>query len=253
MNISTPGLLGLAFLIIFALLIIGLTVLAGRRGRRPPTFRFIEAFASLPRQVGESVETGKRLHISLGPGGVGGADTAATLAGLTILERLAQAATVSDKPPVVTAGEGATMILAQDTLRRAYNRLHAEAHYDPNASRLAGATPLSFAAGAMMTIPDESAATNILTGPFGNEVALIAEVGSRAGLTQLGGAEDPQAQALIYAATEHPLVGEELYVGGAYLAGLPAHRASLRAQDAMRWLVVLAILLGVAAKTLGLL
>ncbi|MBI3763670.1 MAG: hypothetical protein HY260_17645 [Chloroflexi bacterium] len=255
-RISTDGPLGLAVVLLFAALMAGFALFARRARKgttpRPPAFRPIEAYSRLPRAIGEAVETGRRLHISLGSGSVGASDTASILAGLTIVEIVAQAASASDKPPVVTAGDGTASILAQDALRRVYTRQNLIERYDPNAGRLAGATPLSFAAGAMMTVPDETTAANLVTGSFGTEIALITEAGARAGITQIAGAGDPTAQALAYAGADHPLVGEELYVAGAYLRSFPAHVGSVRAQDAMRVLIVVAIVVLAIARALGL-
>jgi hypothetical protein len=44
------------------------------------------------------------------------------------------------------------------------------------------------------------------------------------------------------------LIGEELYAVGAYLKTGPIHIASLRAQDLLRWVIILAILLGSILK-----
>ena len=45
--------------------------------------------------------------------------------------------------------------------------------------------------------------------------------------------------------------GEELFAAGAYVGAGASHDASLNAQDILRWLVILAILLGVGLKILG--
>jgi hypothetical protein len=47
------------------------------------------------------------------------------------------------------------------------------------------------------------------------------------------------------------LVGEEVFAVGAYLDVSPLHKASLRAQDVVRYLVVGAILAGALLHTLG--
>jgi hypothetical protein len=252
----TPGgAFGLLFLVLFAAIVVALTPFIARSRRKSPAdplpLRPIDGYSSLPRAIGEAVETGRRLHISLGSGAVGGAETAAVLAGLTIVERLAQAASISDRPPVVTSGDSVAAILAQDTLRGVYNQQNLIERYDPNSARLAGPTPFSYAAGAMLTVPDETVAANILAGSFGSEIAAAAEAGMRAGITQVAGASDPAAQAVAYAAAEHPLIGEELYVAGAYLRQLPSHIASVYAQDAMRLLIVVAFAALVLARALG--
>jgi len=251
--------LGLLLVLFFAALIVVLTPIvwrAGRQGRNPlPPLRPIDGYSSVPRAIGEAVETGRRLHVSLGSGAVGGGETAAVLAGLTVVEQLAQSASISDKPPVVTSGDGLATILAQDTLRRVYAQQNVLERYDPNSARLAGATPLSFAAGAMLTVPEASVAANFLTGSFGSEIAPVAEAGARAGITQIAGAPDPTAQAVAYAVADHPLVGEELFVAGAYLRrgpGQAAHIASAYAQDVLR-LAIVAIMIALSlARATGL-
>ncbi len=255
MTYTASGALGLLFVLVFAALIAGLTPVVARRRKKSPTtplpLRPLDGYSSLPHATGEAVETGRRLHVSLGSGGVGGSETAAVLAGLAIVERLAQAASISDKPPVVTSGDGLAVLLAQDTLRRVYVQQNLIERYDPNSARLAGPTPFSFAAGAMMTIPDETIAANVLAGSFEQEIILPAEAGMHAGVTQIAGASDTAAQAIAYATADHPLIGEELFVGGAYLRQLPAHVASVVAQDALRLLIVAAFAALAVARALG--
>ena len=69
----------------------------------------------------------------------------------------------------------------------------------------------------------------------------------------LAGSDDLPAQAVLYAAAQEPLIGEELYAAGAYLKTGPVHTASLRAQDLLRWVIILAILLGSILKFLEIL
>ena len=245
------NLLGLGFVFFFAILIAGFAVLARRRGARPAVFRDIEALQSLPATVGQAVETGRRLHISLGSGTIGETNTAAALAGLTVLDQISAEATVSDRPPVVTTADGMAMLLAQDILQNVYARQNALARYDPASARVAGLSPASFGAALTSLVNDESVGGTILVGPVGTEAVLLAEAGARANLSTLAGSDDPGAQALLFAAADHPLVGEDLFAGGAYIGRHPAHAGSLRAQDVLRILIGLAILAGVALKTLG--
>ena len=95
-------------LILFALVI---------RKRPEKRLREIPAFAHLGRSVGLAVEAGKRLHISLGYGGVNDVQGASGLVGLTMLQRIARAASISDRPPIASSGEGTLGILSQDTLK----------------------------------------------------------------------------------------------------------------------------------------
>jgi hypothetical protein len=239
---------GLTF-VVLAVLIVALTVLIGRRGARSRTLRPIEAFQRLPATVGQAVETGQRLHISLGTGQVGGADTAVTVAGLNVLDQISAAAAVSDRPPVVTTSDGAAMLLAQDVLRNVYSRQNALARYDAESAQVAGLSPIAFGA-AQTTLPaDEAVAGAVLIGAAGNEALLLAEGGQRLGVTTLAGAESLATQAMLYAAADHALVGEDVFAGGAYIGGQARFVASLTAQDLVRLGIGGLIVLGVIFQT----
>lgn len=246
----TLDLIGLS-VVVLAIVLIGGFWLWARQTGKPPALREVGAFEDLPHKTGEAVESGQRVHVSLGSGVVGTQNTAAVLAGLTVLESVALSASFADKPPVVTTGDGASMILAQDALRRTFNQLNAGERYDHLGGRLAGATPASYAAGVMTTLKDEMVSSSLLVGSFGNEVALMADAGWAQGAHQIIGADTVQTQALTYAAADHALIGEDVFASGAYLAGgRAAHRASLQAQDVLRVLIILAMLFGVFRKVL---
>ena len=96
------------------------------RRRFPGAFRPIEAYERLNRAVGLAVESGTRLHISLGRGNLFTSRGASALAGLAMLRRLAERTSLSDRPPVVTSGDASLAILSQDTLQSGYRAAAAE-------------------------------------------------------------------------------------------------------------------------------
>lgn len=221
--------------------------------REKINLRSIEAFNHFRRQVDLAVESGKRLHISLGRGSINDMQGGAALISLTILDRCARAASNSDRPPVTTSGDGVVTILSQDTLQTTYLSLAAEQRYDPTNARLTGITPMAFAAGAMPAIQDEYVSANILAGHFGSEVALLTEAGERSQSLTVAGTDSISAQAVLYATADEPLLGEELYAAGAYLGGGAVYTASIRMQDILRWVLIGAIGLGAILKLVGIL
>jgi len=241
--------------VLFILLCLGLILfyLLSDRGRAKLNLRSIQAFIHFRREVDLAVEAGKRLHISLGRGSINDLQGGSAFIGLTILDRCARAASNSDKPPVTTSGEGVITVLSQDTLRSTYRSLAAEERYDPTNARMTGLTPLAYAAGTMPAIHDEQISTNIFVGHFGTEIALLTEAGERNQSLTVAGSDSIPAQAVIYATSDEPLLGEELYAAGAYLGAGGAHSASLRMQDILRWVLVVAIMVGSILKLLGIL
>lgn len=243
--------LGLIFLLVFAGLIFLFAVpLRGKAGRAQ---RESTAFTRLKRIVGLAVEAGKRLHISLGSGNLSDIQAGSALIGLTVLERCARAASVSDRPPVATSGDSLLSILGQDVGDRTFRRLGTDQMVDAINSRLTGLTPFAYAAGALPVIYDEKVTANILVGHFGAEAALLAEAGERTGSLTIAGSDSLPGQAVLVATAQEPLIGEDLYAAGAYLGAGHFHGASLRAQDILRWLIILVIILGALAKFGGLL
>lgn len=244
-------LLGFFFVMVFIALM--LVFLLTRRASSRQKLRKIQAYERLQRAVGLSVEEGTRLHISLGRGGLLGLPGASALIGLTTLERSAHAASMSDRPPVATSGDGLLTILSQDTLRGAYKDLGVEHEFNPNNGQLSGLTPFGYAAGVLSTIHDEHVTANVLTGHFGAEVALLTEAGERSDSLTIGGSENLSAQAVLYATARDALIGEELFAAGAYLDASEMHIASLRVQDILRWVLIAVIILGGIAKLGGVL
>lgn len=245
------GLAGLVFVLVFLLLILAF-VLIRRRGSGL-TLREIPAFNRLGRVFGLSVEAGKRLHVSLGWGGLLGIPAGAAFIGLSVLERIARFASVSDRPPLATSGDGSLAILSQDALQAAHREIGAEGQFDASSGQLTGLTPFAYAAGTLPVISNEQTAAHILAGHFGSEVALIADAAERSHNLTLAGSDSLPAQAILFAAAQEPLIGEELYAAGAYVNAGPLHTASLHAQDVFRWLLVLGILIGVILKLAGVL
>src|SRR5512132_4380155 len=168
--------IALGLLILAAVLLLGGTFL---RRRYPGVFRPIEAYERLNRAVGLAVESGTRLHISLGRGNLFTARGASALAGLAMLRKLAERTSLSDRPPVVTSGDASLAILSQDTLQSGYRAAGAEEQYRFSTGRLTGLTPFSYAAGAIPTIHDENVSANIVIGNLGIEAGLLAEASER--------------------------------------------------------------------------
>lgn len=238
--------------LLFILLCLGLILFYFFSDRNRPkiNLRDIQAFRHLRREVDLAVEAGKRLNISLGRGNINGLPGGAAFIGLTILDRSARAASNSDRPPMATSGDGVLTVLSQDTLQYTYQSLTAEQRYNPTNARLTGLTPMAYAAGCIPIIQDEYVSANIFAGHLGTEIALLTEAGERSHSLTVAGSDSIHAQAVLFATADEPLLGEELYAAGAYLGAGPAHLASLRMQDILRWVFVVAILLGAIFKLL---
>jgi hypothetical protein len=248
--LTISGFIGLAFILTF-LGLVALFTLVGRQ-RTIAGLRPISAFTKLRRAIGLAVEAGSRLHISIGRGNLTGTESAAAFAGLSLMERITQSASSGDNPPIATSGDAALSILTNDTLKGTYRDIGISEQYDPKRGQLTGLSPFSYAAGVLPIIQDKKTTAHTLIGHFGNEVALITDAAERNGDLTVAGTDNLPAQAILYATAQEPLIGEEIYAGGAYFRPDSWHTASLLAQDIIRWLIVLFILGGILLKSAGL-
>jgi len=220
-----------------------------RAGRRVD-LRPLLGVDELPGSVGRSAETGQPLHVSVGTAGVGGVSTAQTWAGLTLLSQLAGEAAACDTPLIVTVADPTVLPIAQDTLRRAYQRIGNPEGYHPTDVRFIAPVPLAYAAGVATLLDQERLSANVMVGSFGPEYVLIGETGADQGLRQIVGTAEPEALPFVVATADQAMIGEEMFAAGAYTTGLPVQIASLLTEDVLRWLVIAGILVAALFKIL---
>src|SRR5512135_340575 len=163
---------GLSLLILFGVLA-PVFLIMFRSGRRRPRFRAIPAFRLLRGQMGRAIESGRDLHVSIGTGGVSGDDTATTLAGLAVAEYLADEAAASGIAPIVSTSDPTSVLLAEDAVRRSYTRQGNLSDFPRGAARLPALNPTQYAAATMDFLNHEPVLTNVMSGTFGAEAALI--------------------------------------------------------------------------------
>ncbi len=250
---SLGPILGLALALLAAGLMFFFSLSPRKQKRSRIALRPIRAMQQLRRAIGLAVEDGSRLHVSIGESSIISHSNASALVGLSTLERIGTLSSVSDRPPVVTSGDGTLAVLSQDTLHAAYRIANASDQYDSTQARLAGPTPFSYVAGALPVIYDERVSANILVGNFGPEAALLADAADREDVFTLAASDSFAAQAVFYATASEPLIGEELFAVPAYLQAGPMHQAGLRAQDILRWVIIIVLLGGSLLSFLGVL
>lgn len=217
---------------------LGARVRAGRHAQ----LRTLPGVDGLPREVGRSAETAQPLHVSVGVDGVGGASTALTWAGLSLLSHLAGKAAACATPLVVTVADPTVLPIAQNMLRRAYRRSGNPEAYKATDVRFIAPVPLAYAAGVATLLDNDRLSANVMVGSFGLEYLLIGEAGADRRLRQIVGAADPQVLPFVYATADEPMIGEEMFAAAAYTGRGRAQIASLLTEDVLRWLVVAGIL-----------
>jgi hypothetical protein len=88
-------------------------------------------------------------------------------------------------------------------------------------------------------------------GSFGPEIGILADTSERLQAHTIAGTDNLLAQAVLYATSRSPLIGEEFFAAGAYTQGTPVQNASLKTQDILRVIIVLGIVIGSILKLAG--
>lgn len=206
--------------------------------------RPVRAYAVLPGLAADAVESAQRVHLSMGSSALGAASTVTALTSAEIIYRLVERLAISRQEPVVTLSDPVTLPLAQDTLRRAYEYRRTMARWRSSAAVWfpQGPRSLAFAAGVAGFVADAAVDSSILLGRFGTEIAVIGAGALRHDQSLIAHSDLIEGQAVAYAQADEVLIGEELYVGPAYLNGSALERGGVIALDVLRWLVILGIL-----------
>jgi hypothetical protein len=232
----------LAVIIVTALLLVLFTV--RQRNGRAQRIRPLSACNSLANQVGEAIESGRQLQVSLGQGSLVGAANPTSIAAIHILDYLTKDGCASGTPPLTTVGDGTLLPIAQDSLRQAHKAAGRLPEYKANMTQFiaADSDAYAYAAGIASILQEGDTSSNLLVGRFGPELAIPVEIAARKNMEQVIGSDDPSALAVATAVTDNVLIGEELFAAGAYLQNKPSQTASLQVQDILRWLVIITIL-----------
>jgi hypothetical protein len=77
-------------------------------------------------------------------------------------------------------------------------------------------------------------------------LALIAAAAYRRDQPIIAASDQLEGQAVAFAVSDRPLIGEEIFAAGAYLGGESSQVGSIVTQDVLRWLLIAAIVITAA-------
>ncbi|PJF34959.1 MAG: hypothetical protein CUN49_13005 [Candidatus Thermofonsia Clade 1 bacterium] len=230
---------------IYAILLIALLMMAISAVRaRAIVLRAVPAYRALQQTVSAAVESGRGVHVSLGSSALLDESALTAIAGAELLYQTAARASGGDLPVTASTSDPVTLGIAQDRLRRAYALRNRPEVFKSTLARWypSGDASLALAAGVGAALLDEEDSLALLCGRFGAELALIAEAAIRYDRDLLPHSTQIEGQAIAYATSATPLLAEELFVSAAYLEPTPLNIGAAAAQDALRYLVVFALI-----------
>ena len=215
---------------------------------KPLFIRKIAGLDAIEEAVGRATEMGKPvLYIP----GLQELDDIQTIAGISILGRVARITAQYETPLVVPVRYPLVLAAGQEVVEQAYAEQGKKDSYNKDTVRYVAGEQMAFAATVNGMMMRERPAANIFMGAFFAESLLLAETGNAAGSIQIAGTAHPEQIPFFIAACDYTLMGEELYAASAYLSHEPLLLGGLKGQDFMKVIIVICILLGVALVVFG--
>jgi len=215
---------------------------------KPLYIRPIPGISAVDEAIGRATEMGRPILFVLGTGTAG---DIATIAGYTILGRVAKKTAEYQIPLLVPVNDPVMMAMAQETVKEAYLQAGRPNAYQADSVYYISAMQFPYVAAVNGVMLRERSATNFYMGVFHAESLLLAETGSLTGSIQISGTDQVSQIPFFVAATDYTLIGEELYAASAYLSQDPVLMGPLKAQDWAKIIILLFIVAAVLLYTFG--
>lgn len=210
--------------------------------------RRIAGLNAVEEAIGRATEMGRPL---LFVPGVQDLDNVQTLAGLTILHRVAKTVAEYDTRVQVPCVRSLVMTTAREMVKEAYLTAGRPDAYQEDAINYLTDEQFGYVAGVNGIIVRERPATIFYMGAFYAESLILAETGNSINAIQIAGTAMPSQLPFFVAACDYTLMGEELFAASAYLSGDPKQLGSLKGQDFGKAIALAFIGLGCISATLA--
>jgi hypothetical protein len=220
-------------------------IVAARRGL-DLWVRPIAGLEGVTDAVGRAVEMGKSVFFV---NGVLDINEMQTVAGVTVLSRVAKIAAEYDAEIKVPTARSLVMATCRETVQASYLQAGRPESYNPDDIYYLTDEQFGFAAGATGQMMREKPAACFYMGAFYAESLILAETGNSIGAIQVAGTAMPSQLPFFIAACDYTLIGEEFFAASAYLSGEPQQLGSLKGQDFGKVIAGVLIIVGCLAGT----
>ena len=203
--------------------------------------RKIAGLDAVDDAVGRATEMGRKvIYIP----GIHDMDDIQTIAGITILGRVAKLVAEYEAKLEVPVCRSMVMVACRETIKEAYLNAGRPDGYNDDMVHYLTDDQFAYAAACDGIFVRQKPAAIFLMGTFFAESLLLAETGNSVGAIQIAGTARPAQLPFFVAACDYTLIGEELFAASAYLSKDPKLLGSLKGQDIGKAVFILGILVG---------
>ena len=210
--------------------------------------RKIAGLEAVDEAVGRATEMGKKIFYIPGTQDM---DNVQTIAGVTILGRVAEMAARYETWLEVPVSRSLVLVTAKEMVKEAYAKVGRPDAFHEDQVHYLTDDQFGYAAGIDGMMVREHPATVFYMGAFYAESLILAETGNSIGAIQIAGTGMPSQLPFFVAACDYTLIGEELFAASAYLSREPKLLGSLKGQDIGKAVILVAIIVGIFLETFG--
>ena len=218
-----------------------------RRGT-PLKVRKIAGLEAVDEAVGRATEMGRSCVFVPG---ISDMNEIQTIAGLSVLARVAKTAAEYDAKLEVPTSKSLVMTAARETVQAAFLSAGRPDAYDADAISYVTDEQFGYVAYLQGMMMRDKPAACFYMGSFFAESLILAETGNAIGAIQIAGTAQPAQLPFFVAACDYTLIGEEFFAASAYLSGEPDQLGSLKGQDVGKVIVAAGIISGVVGATMA--
>ncbi len=222
--------------------------IAGAKSGKKLYIRKIAGLEAVDEAVGRATEMGRKIFFIPGTQDM---DNVQTIAGLTILGRVAKVAAEYEAKIDVPVSRSLVMVTAREVVKEAYYNAGRPDSYSDDMVYYLTDDQFGYAAGIDGLVVRQKPATIFYQGAFYAESLILAETGNSIGAIQIAGTAMPSQLPFFVAACDYTLIGEELFAASAYLSHEPKLLGSLKGQDLGKLAIILAIVVGLVIQLSG--
>jgi hypothetical protein len=210
--------------------------------------RKIAGLEAVDEAVGRATEMGKKIYFVPGTQDM---DNVQTIAGLTILGRVAKLTAEYEAKIDVPVSRSLVMVTAREVVKEAYLNAGRPDSYSDDIVYYLTDDQFGYAAGVEGLVVRQKPATIFYMGAFYAEALILSETGNSIGAIQIAGTAMPSQLPFFVASCDYTLIGEELFAASAYLSHEPKQLGSLKGQDLGKLIFILALIIGVIIQVSG--
>jgi hypothetical protein len=209
--------------------------------------RKIAGLEAVDEAVGRATEMGRKIYYVPG---IQDMNNVQTIAGTTILGRVARLTAEYEADLQVPTSKSMVMVTCREVVKEAYlNAGRPDSYREDNVYYLTD-DQFGYAAAIDGMVVREKPATIFYMGAFYAESLILAETGNSIGAIQIAGTAMPAQLPFFVAACDYTLIGEELFAASAYLSKEPRQLGSLKGQDVGKAIILFFLGVGVIWQTL---